>query len=227
MKRLPGLALVLLFLTSCGGGGGETPESVARDLLDSIIAGDEEKFRSLLRKIEREMFSGDAPFPPQSDFSYTIGDVIIDGDSAIVKYSYEQGDDEGELALDLIREDGEWRITHKAAFDSVIAEEKWFEARSAAAMIRSATDVAIAMNGGWKGGMAGNPFANEYVKVSVDEFGDLRYFHAEGFTVHGGPGTFPGADPSAKFHVTATPIEGSGISGTYFVDNLGSEYTDK
>ncbi len=133
MPRLvtfPLLALAILVLAACGGGGGDSAsdftgaeQEVARAIEDLEEAGQEDEpgriCRALLARevVERIEQAGDGDCTKaveraldQADtFTLTVEDVTVSGDKATARV--ETGVDEEKVeTIELVREDGGWRV---------------------------------------------------------------------------------------------------------------------
>ena len=130
MKRasmLAGIVLTLTVLTvisGCGGGGGTsaTPKQVVEKYMDASLDKDAQEVYSLLSEADKDNISLEDLQAEMDialedyEFSYTIGEEKIDGDEASVEITLivediESGEsEEVPQTINLVKEDGEWRI---------------------------------------------------------------------------------------------------------------------
>jgi len=131
MKRITAIACtVFLVLTmgavlGCGGseGSGRTPSEVVDAYMRATIDRDVDTAYDLMSEDDRKLITKEQMKEMAGggleglDISYTIGEEIIDGDTASVEVSLtvtdkETGEsDEGTDRLNLVKESGEWKIS--------------------------------------------------------------------------------------------------------------------
>lgn len=119
------LAVFLLPVAACGGGGSSDPEEVVRDFADAISGSDAEKLcQDLLSKEAREQVSGATGDSADDQCEQELGKLQarqieirrvvsekVDGDNATVIAEVEQGRATGRQVFRLKKEDGDFRIT--------------------------------------------------------------------------------------------------------------------
>ena len=111
MKRVIMLAGVfcVLFVVGCGGGG--SPSSAARKFFDALVKNDVKAMEAVATPETVQliaMFGEKASGMAAAHGKITKTTEKIDGDTAVVTVTYEDGETED---VDLVKVDGKWKVT--------------------------------------------------------------------------------------------------------------------
>ena len=120
MKKLMSIGFVLLFsffMVSCGGGGSENPQDVAKSFMKALEDKDYDKAKDLgtentVMMIGMiESMAGLATDTDKEPAQLTWGETEVDGDKATCFYT--SSDKEGNQQVDLVKVDGDWKVDMK------------------------------------------------------------------------------------------------------------------
>jgi len=114
--------LVSMLLLSLSGCFGTSPEDVARQYWDAVLAGDEQQAKAL--SVDPEEAGLETFIQPGSGSSVTFGETIIDGENAevptVLTWVDENNTVSYQLSTALVKQDKDWQVDAYATRRSLI-----------------------------------------------------------------------------------------------------------
>lgn len=116
-KLCVALAAVFCWMSVSCGSGTETPKGTVQAFIDASKAGDEAVAMEFVEKSDREFIkkmqeenTARQDFGPPKDATFVLGEEKIDGDKATVEVATRKDGEEEKNTLNLVRQDGVWKI---------------------------------------------------------------------------------------------------------------------